>query len=394
MTTENKSFQTAHTSSRAAAYKHNSSGVSLPAVRSLQTAPIQKKKEDEAIFGGSSELKPFPIPADHKNDQTAAATIQRFKLNANHTGMPAKVNSGIDAIPGKGLVQRAIMKDDTQYSFQSIYDENGNPFLKMHGTGEEEGYARIKRDQPDLDIEEIDYADTYLDVDNEQQLARVKRNIEKYRNSNVRSGDVEGVMVSSKSYLFKGGTRPDVALYDKGGQTPSKYTDFYNEVAGDLEELTSCYKGDDFSGHVVQDIWGNFEYSFNEMTARKRLVVIAEEYRVPGATEINNSRDRAGFAAVLAYKQQLMQMVTDGVDEAKLNKLKKKAFDAFADCTSNLPWAGTGGKKAFLKDRIDDLKEQGFSESEINEELHLDRNDYYPYNIDSPSITMDNDEAV
>lgn len=419
MTIQNKGSKAVYTSSRAAAYKHNSSGVSQPAVQSVQKVPIQKKAVDEGIFKDTREINPFPVLSDHKNDQTAATTIQPFQLNANNTGLPNKLKSGIEARQGKhlpheawhvvqqkqgrvkptmqmkeGLIQRAIIKDDTQYSFQSIYDENGNPFLKMHGTEEEEGYARINIKQPGLDIDEIEYADTFLDVDDEEQLTRVKRNIEKYRNSNVRSGDVEGVMVSSKSYLFKGGTRPDVALYDKGGQTPSKYTDFYKEVAGDLKELTTCYKDEDFSADVVSDIWCNFASSFREMASRKKLVVIAEEYRVPGATEKNNSLDDAGFAAVLAYKKRLIEMVTNGVNEAELKKLKDRAFGAFADCTWRLPWAGTGGKKFFLQNRIKDLKDQGFSDNEINEELDLDRDDYYPYNIDSPSITVDNDLAV
>ncbi len=284
-------------------------------------------------------------------------------------------------------IQRAIRTNDTQYSFQSIFDENGNPFLKEYDTNKEEGYAKISQDQPDLAVDNIEYDDTYLDTTDEVTLDKIKNNIEKYRSVNVKSGDVKGVMVSSKSYLFKGGTRPDVALYDKGGATPSKYTDFYKEAYDDINELVTCYKDDDFSIDAVNDIWNNYMCSFQKMTSQKTLVIIAEEYRVPGARDKNEGLDIACFDAVEAYKNKCIEMITnDDIIEVELIDLEINAMTAYKKCTKDLPWAGSGGKKSFLKDRINDLNDLGISDEDINEQLHLERDDYYPFDIGSPMI--------
>ncbi|UPK67365.1 DUF4157 domain-containing protein [Chitinophaga filiformis] len=94
--------------SQAIANSHGLSGVSQPAVMSIQKATADKQTEQEALSELSDEhltpaSKSFIDPYVNKNAVPASPDIQPFQLKNNNTGMPDHLKSGLENLSGYDL---------------------------------------------------------------------------------------------------------------------------------------------------------------------------------------------------------------------------------------------------------------------------------------------------
>ena len=242
-------------------------------------------------------------------------------------------------------IQMKIKVGEGFYSFAQVYDLAGNPFLspKSPEKGEEGKYLyKLAMEQPGIVINKTPLADVATPSGDKANHARIFHNIARGRPQIVKNEDRTSVLAPFKSYTFGYETRPEVAHYKLNEDAPKvargsaqKYPEFFREITKILLETAKTN-----SGLInIEVIDGRLEEVHKDL----KSIVLAEEYRTPGA--LDHLENRWGEMLKKLNGERLPQQI--GARARPEFHLSPELESIVRSATSNLIFAGDEGKNIF-----------------------------------------------
>lgn len=222
------------------------------------------------------------------------------------------------------IIQRRIKKGDAEYSFLPQTDLAGNPFLATEGEAEGKGLMQISEKQDNIDLEPV--ASTAVEY-NEDTAQTVFHNLNMGRPQHVSKDGSEAYLEPFRSYQFGPKTRPDVGVFPIAGGEAQKAL-FYKNFKTRIRSIVFADDGSDIEDSL-EDVKRDLDH-----------LIIAEEFRTEGAQSVFLGRWTEFMMALSAYQRARGRRIA-----GKRSKLS----EAIRNCTTDLPFAGSGGTKKFRK---------------------------------------------
>lgn len=318
------------------------------------SAPIQGKMAAPPVYrpGRMLAVQGKMGPAVYR----ASAPIQEKMMAPpvyRSGALQAKMASAVPVVRGSAAIQRKIKVNGTWYSFENLYDENGNPFLY----GDDNSRMQFSSVQNFVGLKAVKKDDEFITL-NEDTKVNVYRNLGYGRPMNLKleNGD-KFKFLPFKDYKFKQDTPFDIAVFSVGNKKGDLYPDFYDSMREGIGNLLDQETKEGETHSILEQM--------DKVKRSMAPVIWAEDYRTPGARKVFESiytKKRSKIEAELEeYPETRKKLREKGPRErlnAKANLETKEGFrdsqldilnKDMLDVTSSLPFAGDGGKQKFKK---------------------------------------------
>ncbi len=312
---------------------------------------IQRMINDSLVAQQSGQFQKMAY-----NSVTYDPPVQA-KTNVDSRRYTTSISSETD------VIQRSIMKGEVRYSFLPHSDINGNPYLS--GPGEEEGSTKsykIPEQQDNINLEEVE--STAIEV-TEGSKDAIKENLTRGRHQHVAKAGQEAYLEPFRSYQFGPRTRPDVAMFpiEEGeAVTAPLYKDLKAEIR------TQVYNVED-----PAEVDAGLERIKNKMS----LLILAEEYRTADVSEEFERNWQIMLETLEAYRER-------GEDEEQQSAPRKALNTAILNCTTNLSFAGKGGKKKARAKLAKKKAQEGKPSKYVERKVRMPRTSMSPQQPQGP----------
>lgn len=283
---------------------------------------------------------PKAIPSSNRQDGELAQLAQQSSITRSLSELQLQADNSkvVRDIRDMAPIQRSVTKKGVRYSFLDMFDLDGNPYLASEEKGEKKQW-KLNKSQPQLRLEQKD--DLYSPIETEDH-PRVMHNLSFGRPQPINMDGEKAVIAPFKSYQFGVDTRPEVAVYPVGDDQLPERAPYYP----DLEKMAKKDIGESSRSSKRKR-----RKSVKRLSSRMGPLLLAEDYRTPGATELFNKRklEYIETGDIESSDEEPPQKRRKRTSSKKM-KSKKVSVDRIAKkLTTDMGFAGTKGKHKFRK---------------------------------------------